>query len=107
MDVVRPRLRWFVREMDRRLARPKNQAKADWRDPKACDLWSLTGHAASELEELRFELPIQRDDVSECLTEKEAERIIEEASDLANMAFMVADRARHEAAKAKRRGRKR
>jgi hypothetical protein len=107
MDVVRPRLKWFVKEMDRRLALPKNQAKGDWRDPEACSLESLVDHAASELEELRDELPFKEAVVPEDLTEKEAERIIREAADLSNMSMMIADRARHEAAKANRRGRSR
>lgn len=98
MDIVRPRLRWFIREMDRRLARPKNQAKEDWRDPET-SLYSLFNHASDELGELGDELPVPPNG----LTAAQARRVIKEALDLANMAFMVADRVRHEAAKAKRR----
>ena len=93
MDVVRPRLRWFVREMDRRLARPKNQRKADWRNPRACDVFSLFEHARKELGELEDELPLLS---GEMMTPARAKRIAEESADLANMAMMVADRAYEE-----------
>lgn len=98
MDIVRPRLRWFVREMDRRLARPKNQAKADWRDPRpeVCTIFTLFDHAKKELEELQLELPLGGDYWRLGLTPEQVERIVNESSDLANMAFMVADRARSE-----------
>lgn len=106
MDIVRPRLRWFVRQMDARLALPKNQAKDDWRDPEACTLKSLLAHARDEANELELELPLDEVVASDGLTEEEAERIIREAADGANMFMMIGDRARHEAARAKRRRRK-
>jgi|SRR3990170_3088137 len=93
MDVVRPRLKRFVKEMDRRLARPKNQRKADWRNPRACDVFSLFEHARKELGELEDELPLLS---GEMMTPARAKRIAEESADLANMAMMVADRAYEE-----------
>ena len=101
MEIVRPRLRWFVKQMDARLARPKNQRKADWREPRVCSLFSLAQHSLDEWNEMRDEIPLDLR-----ITPARARRIIKEASDWANMAFMVADRARHEAARYARRRRR-
>lgn len=77
MKTVNPRLDWFVKQMREKLALPHNQDKGDWRE---ADLSDIFDYLESEVKELRG-----------ALMNGTKERVIEEAADVANFAFMVAD----------------
>lgn len=85
-DLYEPRLKWFVEKMRGKLALPKNQAKGDWRIE---DVERLYDKLDDELDELADAIFIIRSNSRE-----RTEEIIKEAADVANLAMMVADKAR-------------
>jgi hypothetical protein len=80
MNTVNDRLDWFVHEMRRKLAEPKNIAKGDWREMGDASLFQ---RVEDEFRELKVELF----DVARPVPEK----IIKECADVANFCFMLAD----------------
>lgn len=75
-------LLWFTRRMAEKLSRPKNVGKIHWTD---CDEEFLRDRLKEELAELELALNAAT---------YAPEQIIEEASDVANFAMMIADRQR-------------
>lgn len=79
MAKVDPRLNRFVARMRRKLARPENQAKSDWRE--LTDM-ALLRNLHCELGEMILELD-----------DGPPEAIADEAADAANILMMIADKA--------------
>jgi len=78
MRVMNPRVAWFVKEMQKKLAVPKNQEKGDPRTATRRQLLKLLEH---ELLELKDVIEYHKPD-----------EIIEECADCANFLMMIADK---------------
>lgn len=77
MNVVDPRLEWFVERMREKLAVPRNQEKGDWR---GADTDYIFGLLMKEVMELH-----------RAILTGTGMKVIEEAADVANFAMMLAD----------------
>jgi len=87
MNIVNPRLDWFVNQMRVKLARPKNVAKSDWRKMTMQELFARIKDEVAELEEALSNHAHDMDEDS-------LEGVLSECVDVADFCMMLADRAR-------------
>ena len=89
MKVVDPVLKWFWKKCQATLARPENQRKSSWRD---MTLRQLMKRLRDETYELQLSIrDLKRYPRDEMGIRRE---VIAEATDVANFAMMIADKAR-------------
>lgn len=83
MNIVEPRLEWFVGVMRQKLSMPKNVAKSDWRRLSISDNIQGINGEVLELILAYGTRPIP--------TKNEIDAMILECADIANRAMMLAD----------------
>ena len=84
MDIVDPRLQWFVGRMRDKLALPKNQAKTDWREL----------NPEENIQAIRDEYDELTKAFQTAASGQDLEDVIDECADVANRAMMLADQCR-------------
>jgi hypothetical protein len=82
MNLVEPRLAWFVEEMRAKLALPRNQAKGEWRNNSEWGLLFMLRDEVNELEQIMD---------SFAMGETTEAEVIKECADVAGFAMMLAD----------------
>ena len=78
INIVDPRLRWFVDVMRSKMSELRNQQKDDWRNQNAQDIFGRIQDEVLELQASMF-------------SREAPEACIKECADVANCAMMLAD----------------